>query len=348
MQKPGSLLRGLPDRQRQELAGGRRGAGWARRAPARPATRPAAPVPARRRSPRADRVRPCAACRTPSGREHQKRAVRQHAGQRDRAAAAARSGCRSSSSSGTAASSRSPTRSASGGAPARCPPVPSARPGRARATARRSRPSTRRSADVSVTATSTRLEWPARSTGAHAVHGCDRRLARAALAARRRPRCARQRVAPPAADLLGRERGRLLQERAAERVERGVDRRAIGQRAVVGRPRRRRPPRRRSSVANAEPDDGLVGLRRRRSGTARAAWRGRRRAAARRWRRDRACRCGRFALAEHPPQPRDDVVRGRPDRLVDDEQAVHQRPILELQDGRIAGLQDDGSMAAWR
>ena len=107
--------------------------------------------------------------------------------------------------------------------------------------------------------------------------GVEREASADASAAR-----ARQPVAAPSVDLLRRERRRLLQERAAERVERA----RRSRRATAAARRTAAPIGRALRVARvgreAEADDRVVATCRWRSGTARAASRGRARAAARR------------------------------------------------------------------
>ena len=103
---------------------------------------------------------------------------------------------------------------------ARCAPVPSAL-----AEVVRQRPDVEASRAVDVERHGVRL---ARSTTSMDVDTVtDRRLSapRQVRRSAARLRGVARAVAPPAVDLLGRKRRRLLQERAAERVERGFDRR---------------------------------------------------------------------------------------------------------------------------
>ena len=138
---------------------------------------------------------------------------------------------------------------------------------------------------------SDRARWCSRRTGA----GRAGAAGRAGSGARRSLRPSRRAIASLAADLLRRERRRLLQERAAERVERAIDR-------VARRPARPddagptgRPCRVLRVGRDAEPDDRFVGL------VARAQEPGEPRRAADDQRQhagrapDRACRCGRCA-----------------------------------------------------
>ena len=208
-------------------------------------------------------------------------------------------------------------------APARVP---------ARATGRRSRP--RSAAGCGPAAASI-------ATTSQACSVDHRRLDRDRLAA------PGQRVGPHAVDLLGREGRRHLQPGARRSPrEAGGDRRRVGPRALVGRRGCRARPVARVG-GDAEPD-----RRRRRP------WAGPEKNCASRVARPITSTRTPVAIGSSVPvwptarvprrasAPGDDVVRGRPFRLVDDEDAVHQ---LERLHGAVDGLEDAAARPpAWR
>ena len=152
-------------------------------------------------------------------------------------------------------------------------------------------------------------------------------------------RRARQLVAALAVDLLRRVRRRLLQKRAAERVERAIDRRRATAAGPDTRARPARPARRRCRWRNRAGRRPRTTCRSR-SGTARAASRGRARAAARRSPPDRACRYGRCAARRaRAARARRRRARSGPAGL-----STTSRPSID----RVLDLLDERSSAARR